>query len=151
MAVKGVLIEDKLYTLSVHFRLVAGRRLAAFRRLFYRAIRRWSGKAWITRGKKVFEVRPPFDWDKGKAVKWLIDKLNLQNYLPIYIGDDQTDEDAFRALKGKGISLKVGMGGKTAADKRLRNVAGVYRFLSRLGQNKTPLDISYPNVKLKLV
>lgn len=138
--IKGVWIEDKGLTLSFHFRQVSQNRRKRLYKLFYETIDPWQKKIRITKGKKVFEIRPPIDWDKGKAIEWLINRLKLKKYLPVYIGDDRTDEDAFRALKGKGISLKVGMGGKTAADKRLRNTAGVYRFLSRLGQKQnTPL------------
>ncbi len=56
-------------------------------------------------GKKVFELRPRFDWDKGKAVLWLLRALGQTgaDILPFYIGDDLTDEDAFRALRDRGI------------------------------------------------
>ena len=57
-------------------------------------------------GKKVYELLPDIDWNKGKAMLWLLETLGLQgrNALPIYIGDDRTDEDAFRALEKRGIS-----------------------------------------------
>jgi trehalose 6-phosphate phosphatase len=48
---------------------------------------------------QVLEVRPVIDWNKGKAVEFLLDSLGLAdsgNVLPIYIGDDRTDEDAFK-------------------------------------------------------
>ena len=48
---------------------------------------------------QVLEVRPVIDWNKGKAVEFLLDSLGLadsDNVLPIYIGDDRTDEDAFK-------------------------------------------------------
>lgn len=130
--IKGVLIEDKEFTLSIHYRLVSRQDLQSFHQLFSTIIESWKKKIRITTGKKVIEIRPPFDWDKGKAVRWIISKLKLKSYFPVYIGDDRTDEDAFRVLKGKGISAKVGMSGKTLADRRLKNVAEVYRFLSRL-------------------
>lgn len=129
-SIKGVIVEDKRYALSVHFRLVPAGRLKYFRGLFLKALRRWRRKVKITSGKKVFEIRPPVDWDKGKAVKWLVRELKPGKYRPVYIGDDRTDEDAFRALKGVGLSYKVGKGGKSRADDRLGNVADVYRLLS---------------------
>lgn len=130
--VNGVWIEDKGLTLSLHFRQVPQNRLKKLYEIFYETIDPWQKIIKITKGKKVFEIRSLFDWDKGKAVKWIINKLQLKNYFPIYIGDDQTDEAAFRVAKGKGLSLKVGMEGKTMADSRLRNVPQVYQFLSRL-------------------
>jgi len=60
-----------------------------------------------TGGKKIYELRPDVDWDKGHAVLWLIEALGLQACLPVYIGDDLTDEDAFRALEGKGVGICV--------------------------------------------
>ena len=64
-------------------------------------------------GKMVYELRPAVDWHKGKAVEWLLEEIQ-QDYrdkdiIPVYIGDDVTDEDAFRALKPLGgIGVYVG-------------------------------------------
>jgi alpha,alpha-trehalase len=61
-------------------------------------------------GKKIFELQPDVDWDKGRAIHWLMDRLNLAppQVVPMYLGDDTTDEDAFRALKNQGITIRVG-------------------------------------------
>src|SRR5437763_1264905 len=60
-------------------------------------------------GKKLFEVRPDLDWDKGQALLWLLDALGLDrpDFLPFYLGDDFTDEDAFRALGDRGVSILI--------------------------------------------
>lgn len=126
---RGLLIEDKGLTLSVHYRSLAMSAIHAFKRDFKLALKPWRRAIKITTGKKIFDVRPPADWDKGKAVRWLIKNLKLQKYAPVYIGDDKTDEDAFRALKGVGFSIKVGFGGGSLVDGHLANVAAVYRFL----------------------
>jgi alpha,alpha-trehalase len=61
-----------------------------------------------TGGKKVFEIRPAVAWDKGKALVWLLDVLELgPGVLPVYVGDDQTDEDAFRAVRDRGLGVVV--------------------------------------------
>src|SRR3989338_5019146 len=133
---QGMFVEDKGLTVSVHYRALTKKVFPAFNKLFSRVVKPWLGRIKITHGKKVFEIRPPVDWNKGKAVKWVINALKLKDYQPIYIGDDVTDEDAFRALKSKGITLHVG-GGKTSAKMRVKNVKGVYRYLRGLIKNES--------------
>ncbi|OGC04773.1 trehalose-phosphatase [candidate division WOR-1 bacterium RIFOXYA12_FULL_43_27] len=128
---RGVLVENKGLSISAHYRSLARKYFPAFKKEFERVIKPWKGKIKITRGKKVFEIRPPIKWDKGKAVKRIIGKLKPGDYWPVYIGDDRTDEDAFRALKRKGLTVHVG-DGKTAAKKRVRDISAVYRYLRGL-------------------
>lgn len=112
--IKGVLIEDKGLSLSVHYRMAERKDEARIKALFFGAVRAHIIKKEITvmLGKKVFEVRPRIKWDKGKAALWLFarQKFLLKNkpVLPVYMGDDVTDEDAFKALRGKGITVSVG-------------------------------------------
>jgi trehalose-phosphatase len=62
-----------------------------------------------TGGKKIFELRPGIPWDKGKALLFLLDVLGLdrEDVLPIYVGDDETDEDAFDAIRERGLGVVV--------------------------------------------
>jgi len=88
-------------------------------------------------GKKVYELLPAIDWDKGKAVIWLLETLGLESrsggIRPIYIGDDRTDEDAFRALEERGIGILVSeQSQSTAATYSLKDPAEVERFLRAL-------------------
>jgi len=86
-------------------------------------------------GKKVYEMLPGVDWDKGKAVLWLLKTLGLERAKgrPIYIGDDRTDEDAFRALEKSGVGILVSEQPRsTAARYALKNPAEVERFLREL-------------------
>jgi trehalose 6-phosphate phosphatase len=58
----------------------------------------------------VLEIRPRVDWHKGKAVDFILDHLGPPADAPVlYIGDDRTDEDAFRALGARGTSLAEGV------------------------------------------
>jgi trehalose-phosphatase len=88
-------------------------------------------------GKKVYELLPNIDWDKGKAVLWLLETLGLESrsggIRPIYIGDDATDEDAFRALEQRGIGILVSEQSQpTAAKYSLKDPAEVEYFLRAL-------------------
>ncbi len=70
-----------------------------------------------TYGKKVFELRPRLEWDKGKALLWLLEALGMEesDVLPFYLGDDTTDEDAFAVLENRGIGILVGCPGRETA------------------------------------
>ncbi len=87
-------------------------------------------------GKKVYRIQPDIDWDKGRAVLWLLERLGLDHpgAFPLYVGDDITDEDAVRALAGRGIALAVRDHDVrlTAADYALADSDDVKRFLQVL-------------------
>jgi trehalose 6-phosphate phosphatase len=113
--IKGVFVENKGLTLSVHYRMVKG----AEERKVQDALEKITdplhvtGQIKVTHGKKVYEIRPPVDWNKGKAVAWLMAKLREDigktQVMPIYLGDDLTDEDAFKLInRDDGISVFVG-------------------------------------------
>lgn len=60
----------------------------------------------LSSGRKVMEIKPRIDWDKGRAVAYLLEALGLASdpgCLPIYLGDDTTDEDAFRCLREREV------------------------------------------------
>jgi trehalose 6-phosphate phosphatase len=108
--VDGVIVEDKGLTLSVHFRLVTNESAQADIVRRVRATCGASAALRTTEGKKVVEVRPAVDWDKGRATAFLLDALlgDVPDAPAIFIGDDRTDEDAFRALDGRGEGVIVG-------------------------------------------
>ncbi|MDH3948263.1 MAG: trehalose-phosphatase [Gammaproteobacteria bacterium] len=132
--IDGILIEHKQFSLSVHYRLVTDSEVAGIEAAIDDVIAN-EPRLCKQNGKKVFEIRPRIDWDKGKAVLWLLDALALDadKVIPLYIGDDVTDEDAFRALKERGIGIRV-MGEPTSsqAHYRLRDPAEVLMFLDAL-------------------
>jgi trehalose 6-phosphate phosphatase len=133
-SVRGVIVEGKVFAVAVHFRMVAPREVSKVERAVddvlaqHPALRK-------TGGKKVFELRPNINWDKGKAVLWLLDALGLNrsDVVPFYIGDDVTDRDAFQAIRGKGISILVSEEAEFAcADYRLSDTTEVGTFLDEL-------------------
>jgi trehalose 6-phosphate phosphatase len=132
--VKGLQLERKRFGLAVHYRRVAGADVARVESVVEDARGRF-GMLRIKAGKKVFEFVPAVDWDKGKALRWILEKIDADtvDVLPIYIGDDVTDEDAFRAIDGVGIAIAVGDGPEqTAAHWRLDDVDAVGAFLDKL-------------------
>lgn len=132
----GALVEPKRFAVAVHYRQVADANLPAVDAAVGQVLEAVP-ELRLTHGKKVFELRPRLDWDKGKAVLWLLKALalNRPEVLPFYLGDDTTDEDAFRALAGCGIGIFVGDSDtETAATHRLDDVDAVRRFLDAMSQ-----------------
>ena len=107
-AIPGALVERKKFSVAVHYRLVEPGSLQAVEDAvaqtagLHRELRRSAGK-------KVHELLPGIDWHKGKALLWLLEVLELDaaDVLPLYLGDDITDEDAFDVLRGAGIGIVV--------------------------------------------
>ncbi len=127
-------IEDKTYSLSVHFRQVAENRVVAVERAVDAVL---ADLPQLRKhfGKKVFEIRPRVLWNKGKAVRFLLETLGLAHdgVVPIYLGDDVTDEDAFRAISAQGFGVLVtDQPVPSAASFSLRNTDEVHEFLQAL-------------------
>ncbi|HEV8577603.1 MAG TPA: trehalose-phosphatase [Thermoanaerobaculia bacterium] len=132
--VAGVLVEPKRFAISVHFRLVDERDVPRVERTVDAVLAAVPGlrKGY---GKMLFELRPDLDWDKGRALLWLLDAFGLDRpeALPIFIGDDVTDEDGFRAVAGRGIGILVsGEPRHTAAEYCLSDTDEVRELLDRL-------------------
>lgn len=136
--VKGLLIEDKELSLSVHYRLVKKSDVNLVKGVFRNTVNAFKDLhiVKINKGKKVFELLPAVNWDKGSCVLWIIKKTKKQRALfPIYIGDDVTDEDAFNAVGSKGLAVFIGSPKKSYARYYLKNTEDVYSFLIRLRQS----------------
>ncbi|GMT47084.1 MAG: hypothetical protein IEMM0007_0650 [bacterium] len=127
--IQGVLIEDKGITASIHYRKVRIKYLGEFLNIFWSIANDYKDVFRITSGKKVFEIRPLNAWNKGDAVRWIWENPGRER-LPVYIGDDTTDEDAFRVLKGNGISVCIGC--SPEADYYLKSQKDVREFLQFL-------------------
>jgi alpha,alpha-trehalase len=132
--IPGAKIERKRFAITAHYRRV-GRANVPILEQRFDAILSHHPELRKSTGKKVFELRPNIDWDKGKALLYLLEALHTDHsrILPVYIGDDVTDEDAFRAISDWGIAIAVGRGKRpTAAHYMLRNPAEVAEFLQEL-------------------
>lgn len=134
--VEGVLVERKRYAIAVHYRNVPDDHVSKVLQVTEGVIAEHP-ELKKGPGKKIMELKPNLDWHKGKAVRWLMEELDLNkpDIVPLYIGDDLTDEDAFAELQGNGIGIMVGEHDeKTAAEYRLEDVTDVLAFLEALTQ-----------------
>lgn len=132
--VPGALVERKKYAIAVHYRNVDGAQEEKVKRAVDAVLNRHP-KLKKGPGKKVVELKPNLDWHKGKAVEWLLKELQLQKpeVVPVFVGDDLTDEDAFAALQHNGITVLVGAHDeKTYAEFGLKDVSEVQQFLENL-------------------
>ncbi|MBI3317282.1 MAG: trehalose-phosphatase [Candidatus Omnitrophica bacterium] len=139
----GIIVENKIFTLSVHYRQLDPNKIDFAKRLLFKEIGHLLGKSQIVfkEGKMVWELRPAVEWDKGKTVLWLFARVLTRargRVWPVYVGDDLTDEDAFRVLKGKGLAVKVTQDSReaTEAPYYLESAGEVLEFLKRIYQMK---------------
>jgi len=136
--INGAFVEDKGLTLSLHYRLVNQKHIPDVKTIFRETVITHSvgDRIRVKSGKMIFEVRPPIDWDKGKVVLWLLSRQQFINknkkVLPIYIGDDITDEDAFCAIRNKGLTIFVGLPKESCAEYYLKSTQDVVKLLGRI-------------------
>lgn len=132
----GLIIENKKFTASIHYRSLEENDISRVKEVILDSARPYivNGVVKVLHGKKIFEVRPDINWDKGKAVSWLLKSTGFgEKSYPLYLGDDETDEDAFRSLKENGVSALVSRTFRESnADYLLRNVKEVKIFLKYL-------------------
>jgi trehalose-phosphatase len=104
----GAWLERKRFMLAVHYREAAKADIERLTALVAAVHDRFS-RLRLTPGKMLFELRPDIDWDKGRALRWLLSEMHLDHaeVLPFYLGDDESDEDAFRVMHGRGIGILV--------------------------------------------
>jgi trehalose-phosphatase len=127
----GVEIEQKGLSASIHYRQVTEELHHWVRTTVQQTIER-SRSFKTASGKMVIEVRPSVEWHKGHAVRWILDRVLPPGAFPIYVGDDNTDEDAF-CLLSDALTIRVGLIPHTCAKYWIPDIAAVEDFLSDVG------------------
>lgn len=141
----GAILENKRWTLSIHYRQAPFGSEAELAPI----LERIAGEhgLTLTRGKMVFEIRPPVHVDKGTASTALVRMLAGERPPQVfYAGDDRTDEDAFTALRREwpdAITVRIApaMGetrAASAAEFSLADVDAMGAFLERLAVQRAP-------------
>jgi trehalose 6-phosphate phosphatase len=141
--IDGALVEPKKASVAAHYRLVAPSARARVEEVVEQLLAKHPEELKVTPGKMVYELQPKIEWDKGRAVLYLLEALHLDGdeVVPLYFGDDITDEHAFEALAGRGIGVFVGnpddpevADRTTAADFVLASIDEVEQLLDSLAR-----------------
>lgn len=133
----GISIERKKYAIAVHYRQASVDAAHHAGRVARQIAHHYDNLAFMP-GKKIFELRPDMPWDKGRALLAILEARNIADATPVLIGDDTTDEDGFRVLKGQesghnGIGILVtDTPRETLADYSLKDPEAVGTFLNKL-------------------
>ncbi|NEU58955.1 trehalose-phosphatase [Halorussus sp. MSC15.2] len=131
--VEGVIVENKGVTATVHHRLVDDDEVPAVVDAVETLVAARDDVR-LTTGKDVLELRPAVEWDKGEAVRELREELvpDDERWLPVYVGDDTTDEAAFLHVGDRGLGVKVGDDPDTEAPYRVADSEAVRTILEWL-------------------
>ena len=141
--IEGALVELKRISIAAHYRLVSDKERPRVRKVVDTILAEHPEELKITPGKMVYEIQPKIEWDKGRAMLYLLETLELDrdDVVPLYLGDDVTDEDAFETLAERGVGIFVGSpddpevaGRTTAADYILFSTEEVRQFLDTLAR-----------------
>lgn len=134
--IAGAIVDRKRFAIALHDRLVADADLPVLDAIAAIAAGRHP-RLQTHRGKRVLEFRPDVSWHKGEALLWIVDALGRARprVTVAYLGDDTTDEDAFRTLRGADVGFGVIVGEEdreTAAQYRLRSPSEASTLLREL-------------------
>jgi trehalose-phosphatase len=127
-------LEDKQFTLALHFRAVPRDRFRTLRLALRKILDGFGRGFWVLENKREWEILPREIKGKGYAVKSLFRRNGLRSgTLAIFVGDDTSDESAFRILRS-GITVRVGHSSPTFARFRLNGPSQVLQFLNNLAE-----------------
>jgi trehalose-phosphatase len=134
-AIKGLEVERKRFSIAVHYRRAEERDLDRIQKRVQAVQKGFEQDLRLSPGKCVYDFQPKIDWHKGKALYRVLEKTfaKTEDVFVIYLGDDITDEDAFRGIKNRGLGIVVREEiRETDADYALESPDEVGRFLEFL-------------------
>jgi len=132
--IPGVIVEKKKMSVAIHYRQVSKEDLSGLKLPLKKILKENRENIRLLKGKKVIEFLPNIEWNKGKAVLWILNTLGLDwsGRKIFYLGDDTTDEDAFRILRTRGTSILIAeKAEKSTADFRLSSPEEVKCWLKQ--------------------
>lgn len=115
-AYRGLYLEKKRFTFAAHYRLIEPAARKKLAREIIAATKKIDDDCdlRVFQGKRVWEIRPSIRWTKGEMALAILRRHKRPRSATLYVGDDTTDEDAFRALRGA-ITVRVGKSKRSAA------------------------------------
>lgn len=133
---KGTLVENKILTLSFHYRMANTGQVSKILDLFDKTLKPYIGKKLVftVTGKRVIDIVPYVNWNKGYFADFILRQIMekaRKHPIAVVIGDDETDEDTFKYLK-RGITIVVGQKHQSKAKYYLKNSGEVVKFLRLL-------------------
>ncbi len=129
--IEGTLVENKGLTASIHYRRTQPESVPRIQEIVRTTVARYHPMFLVTQGRKVVEIVPATNWNKGSAVEWINNQLGGERVLSIYAGDDSTDERAFRTLPDA-VTIKIGHLPETDARYRLPDPGALQELLLEL-------------------
>jgi trehalose-phosphatase len=134
-ALPGAFIEDKVFSVALHYREATPAVRVVAQSCFMKVAREYvdSGRVRVLPGSCVVELLPGVSWHKGSALRWIRERIELVHgpTFTVYVGDDVTDEDAFRAVGPEGMTIAAS-DRATGAEFSVNGPDGVKRLLHSL-------------------
>ncbi|HEV3443759.1 MAG TPA: trehalose-phosphatase [Gemmataceae bacterium] len=130
-AVAGVRIDGRSLAIVVDYTQASEAQWEDIRRVLHAALANASHPFVLTQADRSYEIRPRVYWNKKDAVQWIRDRVQGHEALPIYLGGDASDEEAFAAL-AEGITIRVGIVPESAAQYHVNEAHEVQEFLGWL-------------------
>ena len=129
----GAWVERKPVGLTVHYRAVPADQMEELIRSVEVSLAPWGTRLATVGGPMAIEVLPSDGWTKGVAVQFILDHVGQDAALPVYVGDEANDAEAFAFVAGRGgVTIGVGPQAPPAAACRLRDADALAEFLAAL-------------------